>query len=204
MITRYPLALVAVVLADVDEIGVCPASRKHGLADQTVYRWTHRRWRENRPWPTAEDIAADEAYRAATAEKRATHAAQLARNRVQLYLRRGAPLYVPAHGVTRRLRALAALGWTGKDLAVHLHVSPDRVSQLMTEQSPTVRPETRDAVRRLYDALSMTVPDHHPAWLLARNRRHAAAKGYAPPLAWDDHALDDPDGRPHLPRQRAA
>lgn len=203
MITRYPLAFIAVVLADADELGCPEAGRRHGLADQTVYRWTHRRWRENRPWPTPEDIAADDAYRAATAEKRARHAAQLARNRAAQYLRRGAPLHVPACGTTRRLQALHALGWTGKDLAARLGVSPDRVSQLTTEQSPTVRPETRETVRRLYDALSMTVPDHHPAWLLARNRRNAERKGWTVPLAWDDDVIDDPNGRPHTTRRAA-
>jgi transposase-like protein len=203
VITRYPLAFVATVLTDADALGVCPAARKHGVWPETVYRWTHRRWRENRPWPIPEDIAADEAYRAATADHRAAHAAALARTRQQTYLRRGAPLHVPAHGTTRRIRALHALGWTGADLGARLGVSLYRVSQLAVEKSPTVHPDTAAAVRRLYAALSMTVPDHHPAWLLARTRRTAAAKGWAVPLLWDDHALDDPAGRPSR-AQRAA
>jgi hypothetical protein len=203
VITRYPLRFVAAVLADADLIGVCPAARKHGVWPETVYRWRHRRWRENRPWPTPEDITADEAYREATAEHRAAHAAQLARNRQQSYLRRGARLHVPAHGTTRRIQALHALGWTGADLGARLGVTLHRVSQLAVQKSDTVHPDTRAAVRRLYDELSMTVPTHHPAWLLARNRRTAAAKGWAVPLLWDDHALDDPNGRPSR-GQRAA
>ena len=31
-----------------------------------------------------------------------------------------------------------------------------------------------------------------------RTRRWAAARGYLPPLAWDDDTIDQPDGRPEL------
>lgn len=53
---------------------------------------------------------------------------------------------------------------------------------------------TRDAVRRLYDELSWTVPP--PSRIRSRAQRMAAARRWAPPLAWDDETIDDPKARP--------
>ncbi|WP_295694431.1 hypothetical protein, partial [Lapillicoccus sp.] len=47
-------------------------------------------------------------------------------------------------------------------------------------------------VRQVYDRLSMT-PGPSPT-----ARARAAARGYAPPLAWDDDTIDDPRALPDL------
>jgi hypothetical protein len=61
------------------------------------------------------------------------------------------------------------------------------------------------AVHHALDCLEATagIRDHHQACELARSR--AASRGWAPPQAWDDAQIDQPDGRPSpdwKPRKR--
>lgn len=203
MTPRTDLGFIRQVLDDTEATSAYAAGRKHGVNSTTIRRWQLRQMLEPTGWPTTADIAAWRADHEQHAAQRARRARQVASYRARRYLARG-PLWLPAHGTERRLRALCAIGWTCGDLAPRLGVSAARVSQLTAGRATLVRRETHAVVVALYAALSMTVPDHHLGWVLARTRRQAAAKGWAPPLAWDDHALDDPDGRPHLPRQRAA
>jgi hypothetical protein len=62
---------------------------------------------------------------------------------------------------------------------------------------------TADAITRVYDELSMTVPQDDEAGrspragrIHDRQRRLAARRGWAPPLAWDDDTIDDPAATP--------
>jgi hypothetical protein len=54
--------------------------------------------------------------------------------------------------------------------------------------------KTHEAVAAAYDALSMKLP---PDTGISRQvRAHAERRGWAPPLAWDDDTIDDPDAVP--------
>jgi hypothetical protein len=115
--------------------------------------------------------------------------------RKRVYLNRG-PLKVDARGITRRLQALHALGWTCADLAPHLGVHKSRVAHLMRGRYEKVFPATAHDVRALYEQLSMTVPadspdPHSKVHVHQRARNRAKKLGYAPPLAWDDIDTDE-------------
>ncbi|UJP39356.1 helix-turn-helix domain-containing protein [Cellulomonas palmilytica] len=99
------------------------------------------------------------------------------------------PGFVPNLGARRRIEALLALGWA------HAHITERMgtrtTSQLVLHQvGDWIARETHDAVVAAYDALAMSPGPSE------RTRRRAAVLGYAPPLAWDDDTLDDPDARP--------
>lgn len=96
----------------------------------------------------------------------------------------------PIVGTQRRLRALACLGWSWTSLAAEVGVSESVIRRLSRAQYSTVNAATADRVAALYERLSMT---RGPS---SRAATHAARNGFAPPLAWDDTDLDDPDATP--------
>lgn len=197
MIMKYPLTFIAEVLATADEVGCPEAGRRHGLTDKTVYAWFYKRMREAPDWLSPENQATDAAYRARTDTARRKHAAANNRNRMALAARKGQPLFVPVLGSQRRVQGLLAIGWTLRDIGDEIGVSLSRVWHIATAKNPTVHPDTALAVRDVYRRLLLRTPDHHPAWLLGRNRRNAARAGYMSPFAWDDADLDDPAARPN-------
>jgi transcriptional regulator with XRE-family HTH domain len=78
-------------------------------------------------------------------------------------------------GTRRRVRALAAIGYSLKDQAEAVGRHPANYRLIRT-------------VRDLYDTWSMTpAPD---AWTTQRTRRWAERQGWLPPLAWDDDLID--------------
>lgn len=96
----------------------------------------------------------------------------------------------PATGPQRRVRALARIGWTRAAIAVAAGLTEHTVGDVAAGAVLSVTRQTETAVRRAYDALSMTPgPSVH-------NRSRAASKGWAPPLAWDDDTIDDPEAMP--------
>ncbi|MFI6587479.1 hypothetical protein [Embleya sp. NPDC050493] len=108
---------------------------------------------------------------------------------------------VDATGTRRRIQALIALGWTRRALAEHLGRTPAQVGILT--RARLVHARTATDVRTLYDRLSMTSGPHDQA------RAEAAARGWTPPLAWDEGTLDDPTAEPDpgatpTPAKRAA
>lgn len=103
---------------------------------------------------------------------------------------------VDGTGTRRRLRALVALGWPAKQIGARLGFSSRTTWQLTrpdVPESQPVRVGTRDAVRRAYDELCLTVPP--PSRFRTRAVNIAAANHWPPPLAWDDD-IDDPHARP--------
>lgn len=105
------------------------------------------------------------------------------------YLARG-PMLIDSTGTTRRLQALAAIGWPSRTLGEALGVSASPVRDLTRGTRPHVTRQTAAAVAALYDRWAMT---RGPS---ARSAQRAAAKGWAPPLAYDDDRIDDPKYRP--------
>lgn len=113
-------------------------------------------------------------------------------NRYRARLAAGEHATVPAIGTRRRLQALAALGWSQREIARRLDVTQAQVHLWATDTGPTfVLATTAAPIAALYEQLCMTPG---PA---ARTRAYAAAAGWAPPLAWDDD-IDDPAARPDL------
>lgn len=131
---------------------------------------------------------------------KAAHAEARRRYRVRRYLARG-PLMVPALGTQRRIQALVALGWTMQELDNHLGRSQGYLHNVL--RNDRVHTATAALVSGLYDRLCMVVPQGVPG-VRTRQRNRARARGWAPPLAWDD--IDDPTERPQLrhdgPRRR--
>lgn len=107
-----------------------------------------------------------------------------ARNRYEMRRRKilalhGVGLSVDATGTKRRIQALAWMGWPYRTIAHECGWrSAEAVGQ--TLRRTYVERATAQAVSAAYERLSMR---HGPS-RLAHVR--AAAKGWAPPLAWDD------------------
>ena len=101
---------------------------------------------------------------------------------------------VDGTGTRRRFRALVALGWPARTMSARLGLSSRTTWTLTREDKRPVIARTRDAVLRLYDELSLTIPPRSAA--STRARRLALERGWAPPLAWDDDSIDDPAARP--------
>lgn len=103
-------------------------------------------------------------------------------------------------GASRRLRALAALGWTSVDMAAASGcLNKKTIRAILVAERTFLRPETREGVLAAYAKLSMTVPGARNATeqrSISRARNWAARQGWAPPLAWDDDELDHPRAVP--------
>lgn len=96
---------------------------------------------------------------------------------------------VPAVGTQRRIHALMAIGWTSRHIATACGwTTPQAVTELLTNRKYVYR-STAKAIAAVYDDLSMRLGPS------TQNRRRAAEKGWAPPLAWDNN-IDDPRARP--------
>lgn len=106
--------------------------------------------------------------------------------------------YVDATGSRRRLQALAALGWSGQDMAGYLgRCDKQNVLHIMAGRNAAVRGYMADDIRRMYDDLWDRQGSSE------RTRRWAAARGFCVPMAWDDDSIDDPAAEPHG-QQRAS
>jgi hypothetical protein len=108
-----------------------------------------------------------------------------------------APTYLDATGTQRRIQALMRMGWPGVLIEQQASLPAGTCGQVM--QRTTVKQATITAIRAAYDTL----------WALPgpskRTQRRAESAGYAPPLAWDDDEIDDPDAQPQQPgRDRSA
>jgi transcriptional regulator with XRE-family HTH domain len=101
---------------------------------------------------------------------------------------------IDATGARRRIHALMCLGWTQVEQAERIGWTPKNYTRL--HHSTLVRAVTARAIRAMYDDLSMTVAPDSPGATYARGL--AKRRGYAPPLAWDDDTIDDPNAKPDL------
>jgi transcriptional regulator with XRE-family HTH domain len=104
---------------------------------------------------------------------------------------------VDATGTRRRLQALVACGWSQARLAARLGMTLQNFISMLTQER--VKQSTRGAVCALYDELWNTAPEEKTRWdrtAATRARNMAAARGWVPPLAWDEDVIDDPSGEP--------
>lgn len=104
---------------------------------------------------------------------------------------------IDATGTRRRLQALVAIGWSQSKLAIRLGMGRANFSKVIC--GSLVRKSTADAVTRLYLELWDQLPpreSHRDRIAFSRSRGYAAELGWAPPMAWDDDKIDDPEARP--------
>lgn len=96
-------------------------------------------------------------------------------------------------GARRRIRALLALGWPHRIITERM--AGGQISHLVLSQKGRwIARATHEAVIEVYEALSMTPGPS------SSTRTRAKSYGYAPPLAWDEGTLDDPEAVPDIGR----
>lgn len=114
--------------------------------------------------------------------------------------------FVAVFGARRRLRALACLGWSVAAISTHIAARPDltpvgesTLGAIRAGRTDSgIRPQFDRSIRAIYESLSMrTAPGGKSA---TRTRNGARENGWLPPLAFDDHDLDD---RRHVVERRA-
>lgn len=110
--------------------------------------------------------------------------------------KQGRPRLINAVGTHRRIRALMFMGWTQAEIARRLGMkSTKNINDFFAH--PDVLRTTAERIAAIYDELSMVQGPSNRIAVLARNR------GYAPPLAWDEATIDDPDAKPYRPKKGA-
>lgn len=117
---------------------------------------------------------------------------------VRLDLAAGAK--APNVGTHRRVQALVACGWSMSKIADRLGISRANFTPV-AHGTRGVTIKTEKAVAALYDDLWNVEPprdNHRDRIAYSRAVNYAAAQGWAPPLAWDDDAIDDPEAIPNL------
>jgi hypothetical protein len=97
---------------------------------------------------------------------------------------------VPAIGARRRLQALMVMGWRHQDLAP---MAGFRTANLNHQPGDWISKQKHEAVKELYDRIWNV---QGPAGKQSLTR--IAKAGYAPPLAWDDDTIDNPNAVPDL------
>lgn len=125
----------------------------------------------------------------------ATESAILA---VRLDLAGGA--VVDGTGTARRIQALVACGWSMSKIAARLGIQRANFTSI-AHGIGRVTVATDRAVRALYDELWDRTPpqdDHRDRIAASRALNYARKAGWAPPLAWDDDAMDNPAATPNL------
>jgi len=96
------------------------------------------------------------------------------------------PQLVDVTGSRRRLQALAALGYSAREIGDQAGLHGNRVKQILRMQN-RVHIDTAEAIRAAYAVLA----DRQPTGRYAlKVRRWAAAQGWLPPIWWDDETID--------------
>jgi hypothetical protein len=98
-------------------------------------------------------------------------------------------------GTRRRVEALMALGWSGQQIADDAGMAQCGVWAIFRRTRCTATVSARIAAT--YDRLSMRLPTTDTKGQrisVSRTRAHAARRGFAPPLAWNN--IDDPTETP--------
>ncbi|MCV2395949.1 hypothetical protein OEB99_16660 [Actinotalea sp. M2MS4P-6] len=104
---------------------------------------------------------------------------------------------VDSTGTARRVQALVALGWSVQQLAERAGVNRQAIDSALAG-TPVLARNAR-GIRDLYDTLgnSRPNPTTMPAKIaVSRALNRARTEQWAPPAAWDDEQLDDPNTPP--------
>ena len=101
-------------------------------------------------------------------------------------------------GPQRRLRALRALGYDSADLSRYLGEPRNIVRAWGRDRAYMLR-STAERISVMYEDLSMRLPPTETTSQrvkVGKARAYAKREGWAPPLAWDEDTIDDPDAQP--------
>lgn len=96
----------------------------------------------------------------------------------------------PVLGSARRLQALYAIGHGGTAIAARFDIHRSTVAQIVNGRYGEVNGFIAAQIRDIYTAMSGSPGTSTNALYRARQ------EGWAPPAAWDDDRLDDPQARP--------
>lgn len=119
------------------------------------------------------------------------------RRRMVAYGRWGDNAIIPAVGSRRRIEALMTLGWSLPRLAEQLGISHSVLWHKLGQSKIT--PPVAKRIAELYDRLwdqRPTPANGAEACGITKTVNRAKRLRYAPPLAWDDDTIDDPDTQP--------
>ncbi|MFF1709263.1 hypothetical protein [Streptomyces sp. NPDC058268] len=111
----------------------------------------------------------------------------------------GSGTRIPGLGTTRRLRALAADGWTATEIGRGCGKHKQFIVYLQNQDDAlSVRRWVADYVTDLYTQLAGRKPedDGIPPHIAARTRKKADSKGWPPSATWDDDTIDSPTAHP--------
>lgn len=100
--------------------------------------------------------------------------------------------FVPATGTTRRVQALARMGWTYQIIALRSGKTPEQISGFVHQDRVTV--ETHETIAALYAELwSQTPPQgtRQERTSSLRMKLHAERMGWPSPLDWEDIDQDE-------------
>jgi len=90
--------------------------------------------------------------------------------------------------LTRRLQALAAMGWSAREIADRSGVSIFRIREVRFGSADSMYRSTAEPLLTLYEDLQDRVGGSEST------RRLAQRNGWLPPAAWDN--IDNPDEKP--------
>lgn len=114
--------------------------------------------------------------------------------------RNGGPRTDPT-ATARKLRALAAIGYSVVWMAEEMGTSPSALDLIMLGQVSYVSRKMHAKVSALYRTHSETPPaarnKQHKA-SITRRKRLAAKNRWAPPVCWDDDTIGDPNAIPQF------
>lgn len=97
---------------------------------------------------------------------------------------------IDSTGTRRRVQALAWLGWPTGEVARRAGIKPKTLASLI-QPSRRISSDSAARVAAVYEALCMTPG---PSRIAASKARQL---GFAPPLAWEPHTIDDPRRKPN-------
>lgn len=95
----------------------------------------------------------------------------------------GRDVWVPAAGTVRRLRALAVMGWPISAIAAETNLFHRSLGKVREGSRARVHLSTHQAVSAVFERFSMQYNTTRAGRI---TRTRALAKGWLPPLAWDD------------------
>lgn len=111
-----------------------------------------------------------------------TEAKAADRRRRELLIKAGHEFQVPSARSIRKIHALMALGWSGRQVADLMHITQQAISRIMARD--VIRASTAYRIDRAYDTLEMQIPVDDE-WT-RRTKNYATKAGWLPPLAYDD------------------
>lgn len=104
------------------------------------------------------------------------------------------PLRMSPLGVTRRVRALLADGFTCDQIEYAIGDRQVNLWKYLRATAKWTTPATHDRIHATFVMLS--AQPRPTGWVADRNRKVSAEKGWAPSFAWDIETIDDPNAKP--------